>query len=68
MQHNVKTVYRILKQKIIEAEEQQNIMRLKRQKRPSMIDLVRLTPGKGLLSLKEANLSENQIRGAIAGK
>ena len=68
MQHNVKTVYRILKQKIIVAEEQQNIMRLKRQKRSSMIDLVRLTPGKGLLSLKEANLSENQIRGAIAGK
>ena len=63
-QHNAKAVYKLLKRKIIGEEELRNKMRVLRQKRPSLIDWTRLTPGKGLMSLKEENLSENQIRGA----
>ena len=63
-QHNVRSVYKLLKRKIIEEEEQRNKLRVLRQKRPSLIDWKRLTPGQGLMSLKEENLSENQIRGS----
>ena len=61
---NAKEVYRIIKRKLLQTEFERNVKKVLKQKRPCMLDLQRLAPGRGLISLRIEGLCTPGLIGA----